>query len=249
MNKVIALEGGSNFRDLGGYPTRNGGQTRSGIIYRAASLANLTAGDQHTLMDLGIRTSFDLREGIEQEREGTDNVGENITVIHVPTSIGGGVRATFRKVMLQPNRFQLLDLYLESFAPRTAYHADLFRQVINADNHATIIHCSAGKDRTGIMSALLLRVAGVDDETIIKDYAATTEYAAELLAATGDRLKRFGVRENAIKKLMSSEPATMAGLLAYLDEHFGSAEAYLMQGGTTEAEITAFRELFVEGGE
>jgi protein-tyrosine phosphatase len=242
--RIITLEGGYNFRDIGGYPTVDGSHTRHGLIYRSGGLHALTERDQTTLKELGIRTSFDLREPSELQNHGADICGEGIEVVEVPTNLDR--EAMIQKLTNDPDDFRMVDFYLSSFAPRAAYHAGLFQHILNRLDQPMVIHCSAGKDRTGIIIALLLRVAGVTDEVILEDYARTYELLGRYQERQLKSYMNMDMPANVIQELMGSHPATLQGLLTHLDEQWGSAEAYLKAGGATEDMFADFRARFVE---
>src|SRR5687768_10227104 len=86
--RLIKLQNSHNFRDLGGYPTQDGGETRRGMIYRSDTLCRLNDEDRRVLRDINLRTAFDLREEFDREREGDDQVDEAVRVVRLPTSLG-----------------------------------------------------------------------------------------------------------------------------------------------------------------
>ncbi len=237
--RVIALQGGYNFRDLGGYATRTGGHTRQGLLYRAGSLGKLTPDDQQTLARLGIRSVFDLREADEHTHEGPSQPGPGIDLVHLPTSLGrDAIRA---KIMQDPAGFRMAQAYLDSLAPRQGFHAAFFRAMLARLDAPLVFHCSAGKDRTGIIAALLLRLADVPDETIIADYAATTAHLDAYRTAQKARFMGFGMPDFVADELLSSTSETMTTFLAGLDAAYGGAAGYLQGGGLTAAELAALR--------
>lgn len=240
----IPLQGGYNFRDLGGYPTLDGRQTRRGLIYRSGALSQLTDSDRAILKKLDIRTVFDLREAYEHANEGEDKPGEGVQVIHLPTSIGR--QAIRQQLATDPRAFRMVNFYLSSLPERIEYHAELFKQVVSHLDHPLVIHCSAGKDRTGIVAALLLRLARVDDALIIADYAETDQHLAEYSAQWRSIFQGFGMPDFVIDEMLACPPETMARTLDYLDEQFGSAEEYLLRGGVTSEQIEQFKRAFVE---
>jgi protein-tyrosine phosphatase len=245
-NRFIPLEGGWNFRDIGGYPTLNGGHTRPGLIYRSGSLHHLTEADRQTLQGLGIRTAFDMRQDYEHKSEGPDQVGDSITVIQMPTSIGD--TAIRDKVISDPNGFRMRDFYVSALAPRAEYHANLFRQIVVNLDHPLVIHCSAGKDRTGIVIALLLRVAGVDDHTIVTDYTETARHLIGYSTKQAERFRGFGMPENVVREMLACPGINIRAMLDHLDATFGSAENYLIQGGASPEDIERFRLVFIDQG-
>ncbi|HLA44234.1 MAG TPA: tyrosine-protein phosphatase [Aggregatilineales bacterium] len=103
--RYIALEGGHNFRDTGGYAVSGGGTTRPGLIYRSGALSRLTPADRIKLNDLGIRTAFDLRSDFENASEGAGSAGDSLQIVRMPTSLG--ISAIREQLMRDPDAFRL----------------------------------------------------------------------------------------------------------------------------------------------
>ena len=244
--RYIKLNHAQNFRDLGGYPTKDGKTTRCGVIFRSDALCHLDDNDQITLRGLNINTVFDLREAFElQMSGGADRLWAECRLVEVPTSIG--VSEVLRSGQYQSGVHTLRFFYVDSFASRQQYHADLFKQVTDPANHPVVFHCTAGKDRTGIFAALLLRIAGVSDEDIIADYAETEKNASGKANTTmRGFLYKMGLDDAGIDDIFGSHPDNIRNLLQHLDEVYASAENYLMGGGVTAEEIERFKVLFVE---
>ncbi|NJL92211.1 MAG: tyrosine-protein phosphatase [Anaerolineae bacterium] len=242
----IALNHAHNFRDLGGYPTSDGGQTRQGVVYRADALCRLDDADRQTLAALGLCAVFDLRDEREVRDDGPDQLGDGVRVIALPTNLVN--RQMFQQLMLRPNRFRMSQLYTGNFTERATYHATLFRHLLDPANRPAVIHCTAGKDRTGIAVALLLRLAGVADKDILADYAATARYMDPIAAAQRAKMRRLPLQlhEAVLAEMLSAREETLQILLDHLDERFGSVEAYLAQGGLTSAEIDDLQACLVE---
>ncbi len=243
FQRVITFEQCTNFRDIGGYPTRDGGQTQTGLIYRSSALNRLTPADQALLETLDIRTAFDLRLDDDLRQDGPDQPGPGVKVIRAPTTLIE--ESLWQSLLGNGKNFRFVDCYISSLAPRAAYHADLLRQIIAHLDHAVVIHCSAGKDRTGVAIALLLRLAGVVDSAIIDDYALTEKLLADLYTYFHTAFLRQGMPAPIAEEILASHPDTIRGTLAYLDQTFGSVENYFIQGGSTPAEIDEFRARFV----
>jgi protein-tyrosine phosphatase len=224
----IALEGAFNVRETGGYPA-NGGTTRPNVLLRADSLHKLTDADREALLARGLRTVIDLRHASEISVAANIFAQSDTVAYHaVPifesqpdTSNIDTDLATIYRYMVDECQVGLLK------AMQTLAHAP---------EGAVLVHCSAGKDRTGIVTALALNAVGVPREYVVADYALTTEamnrLRPQLLANTTlppeTRLH--------LEKLLSSEPELMAGLLNYLDTHYGGVDAYLTHIGFLPAD-------------
>jgi len=245
MAQVIPLQGGYNFRDLGGYPTQDGSFTQAGVVFRSGALVSLTDADRVRLRQLNIGAVIDLRLESEHASEGVDQLGQEIALISMPNSLG---KDEIRQQIIEDAaQFKMLAFYKAYLHRTPAYHAQIFGHILAQleGGSAVVVHCSAGKDRTGIVAALLLRLAGVDDARIVADYAATAHHLDGYATRQRQIFRGYGMPEPVIEEMLSSPPATMAAFLAYLDAEFGSAAAYLRGGGVTNAQIDAFKRAFL----
>ena len=236
------FEGIHNFRDLGGYPTRHGAPTRFRTVFRSATLHNATPADRQRLAALGVAQTIDLRSRHELERDGLyDFSADGIERRHVPVS---------EDIDMSPE--QLLARYrLYSIDVTRAYAAILTRgrnayrrvfTILADDPRPLAYHCSGGKDRAGVLSALILSVAGVDRELIIADYALTTRYLPEPPAERITQFTRmYGLTAEEFSAMHASAPDSMARTLAMIDRDYGSPEGYLQTIGVTPDEIAAVR--------
>jgi protein-tyrosine phosphatase len=176
---TIALQGASNLRDLGGWPAAGGKQVRRGLLYRAPALIGLTAEDEATIAALGLRTVCDLR-GV-REREVTPVILGDARHVHLPIepSVGAGLRDILRTGQASghvspADMFALLREAYEAYALLSAVqYRRLFEQILAPGGLPLLLHCSAGKDRTGFGSALILTALGVAWEDVLTDYLAT----------------------------------------------------------------------------
>jgi protein-tyrosine phosphatase len=241
--RLVPLQGGYNFRHIGGYRGLEGRLTRPGLIYRSGALHQLTAEDLDTLAALNIRAVLDLREDEEKDREGADLLAPGMEYHPRPSTLGR--EAMIHKLQNDAANFRMVDFYLGSLGPRIQYHAELFQTILKNLDQPLLIHCSAGKDRTGIMVALLLRVAGVAAADILADYAETAQHLGAYHEKQAERFRGYGLPDGAIREMLAAYPETMAATLARIDEGWGSAEGYLMVGGVSAAELAAFREKFL----
>ena len=244
FDRHIAMDSIYNMRDLGGLPTADGGWTRPGILYRSDALTTPTPADIKRLQGMGIRHIYDLRQGYELRSEGHDQVPPEMTVHYYPTSIMN--RSLLWRAWFRSPTFSLQAMYIETFGARLPFHVALFREIVTPTHQPLILHCTAGKDRTGIMVALLLRLAGVADDHIVADYAESQGNLAPIQGNHYAKLRRLRLSHRTVMELLSSEGTTMQNLLTHLDATYGSAANYLMAGGVSQDEIESFLKRFVQ---
>ena len=218
------------------YPTATGGVTRWRTLFRSDRLDALTKAGHQALIDLDIRTSIDLRTEEEISENPSQLAGDSqLSYVHVPV-VGpslfprteGGVRSlgeahVWRLENEKPSFLQVL----ETLAGRHPYPA--------------VVNCSAGKDRTGIVVALLLGVLDVSSELVIEDYALTKKYVAKLLAPYTEAR-----REEGLEWILGCAPEDMEQALDHLDRRYGGAEGYLREIGLSEEAVGAIRSALVE---
>lgn len=227
----LPLAGAYNIRDIGGYPTTAGTTTRWRTFLRADSLHNLTPAGQQALVDYGVRTIIDLR--FEHECSVAPNVfaaADNVRYINLSLFEGSAPNALGRQLPdLESIYRYILDERQAAIKTILALMAD--------DGFPVLIHCTAGKDRTGLITALMLGLAGVDHATIAEDYALTAHYGAALLTQLYDQAAAAGRDMVTYARFLEAKPEAMHNTLAYLEEKYTSVPAYLAQIGLTATQI------------
>lgn len=176
---VVPLEGGSNFRDLGGYRTADGRIVRRGAVFRSAHLGGLTDIDRTALGQLGVRTVVDLR-GVSEAAETPhriDGVGARIVGAHIEPGVGERIRLAIEDGSASPFLMMqyLTDHYRDYPRRCTPGFRTLFATLSDGTHRPLVFHCTAGKDRTGFASALLLTLLGVPWEDVVDDYLRTND--------------------------------------------------------------------------
>ncbi len=240
-DRELAWDGCLNVRDLGGHPTRGGGETRYGAIVRADSVRTLTEAGWESLVDYGIRTVLDLRG--DHEREDDPPAEVPVEVVHVPfmeaserewEEIGPEIEAA--SAAAPDVTTSTRDVYLIFLERFKANVAAAMRAVAHARDGGIVVHCVGGKDRTGLLVAFLLHVAGVETEDIAADYALSEErlrprhevwFAA---ADTEEELER-------LRRIARTPPESMVGVFAELERRYGSVEGYLRSTGVSDEEL------------
>ena len=176
---VVPLKGGSNFRDLGGYRTTEGRTVRRGTVFRSAHLGNLTAEDRQALSELSVRTIVDLR-GVNEAAETPhciDGVDCRVVGAHIEPGVGDKIRGAVADGTATPHlMMQFLTDHYRDYPRRCAPgFRTLFATLSDGSHRPLVFHCTAGKDRTGFASALLLSLLGVPWDTVMDDYLRTNE--------------------------------------------------------------------------
>lgn len=238
-DRLIALEGAHNVRDLGGYRMDNGGLTRWRSILRGDALHQLSSTDIETLLDHGLTTVIDLRNAHEIAAEAN------------PFSAHAGVRyhntplfSALSPVDLMTNaatNFDMGDRYCQAIDSCQPAIADVLKTIAGAPDGIVLFHCSAGKDRTGVISALLLANAGVDEATIIEDYALTATISGPLIATLRERALGRGAAPALVDIVLASAPGSMRRALDHIRQNYGGVRDYLFGLGLDEAALERLR--------
>jgi protein-tyrosine phosphatase len=233
------LDGASNFRDLGGYATADGRVVRTGLVFRSGALHALTDADHERLQDLGVRVAVDLRPAEEQAAEPTN--AAFLRIVHVPLLRG---ERTGGPAALASGEAYLRDRYGEIALDRAADIGTILRSFTQDDGLPAIIHCAAGKDRTGVVSALLLLALGVDEATVLDDYELTSEYeAADRVQELTSKLSGSGLPPAVVAGLLGTSREALADALALLRKQHGTVENYLVDAaGVSPADLATLRE-------
>jgi protein-tyrosine phosphatase len=233
----IVLAGALNFRDLGGYHTSDGRRTRFGRVFRSNSLQELTAEDIEVLRGrLGLRTVLDLRSPKEIERDGVGPLEAcgvnhiNLPMLHEDQDSG------------QPGRIEsgLVLRYFSYLEHARGNVVQAIETIAGQDAQPIVFHCSAGKDRTGVLAALLLGCLGVEPETTVSDYAAMHPERARIVEFLRRRPTYTDMVDEMDPAALDSEPATMREFLQLLEDRHGGPRRWILDAGLDE---TVLREL------
>lgn len=238
MTPTHELASGLNFRDLGGLPTEDGRSTRPGVLFRAGAFADLTADDAARLHDeLGLRFVFDLRGAEESAVEGRGALGA-FPLVHLnlplldfsyvldTDSAGDGdplIRRYLSNLEHDPNMVAAVDL---------AAHA--------LTHGPAVLHCAFGKDRTGSVIALLLRLAGVTEDAVIGDYMASAPHSDRFIEVAS-QIPRYKPYVDRDPSVFQSSEETIRGFLAAVERGYGGAEQWAAAKGITAATISGLR--------
>ena len=253
--RVLGLSGATNFRDFGGYPTSDGRQIRWRHLYRSNKLSVLSADDQRRLDTLGINTVFDLRARHEREADPTCWSHGSLKVETYPS----GLKRPLVEMAQshggdEAGALALMGEFYGSM-PRTMAHVfgAVIRSIANG-GAPCIIHCSAGKDRTGMACALILTALGVSRDIVLDDYVLTQSLRRprsdmDRAIAPGEKERAMSSRftPDAIEVLMASNADYLASAFKAIEEDHGSVDAYIRDGlGLDGGTIDQLRERLLE---
>ena len=239
-DRCLDIASTQNIRDLGGYSTPEGTATCWNRFVRSGDMDRLTLPDQQKLIDYGINTVIDLR--MQREAGAAPNVFTGSPqVAFVNHDFWGDRFDDYRSQRKgAPAEAKLADLYCSGLVESGFIMADIMGTIANSSSNGFIFHCRSGKDRTGLVAALLLALAGVSTQTICADYALT---ASLLISTEADR--QIDPNQPGYY-LRGCERETMALTLRFLDEEYGGVEAYLQHLGVSKGQIRRIREKLLD---
>ncbi|MEU6024870.1 tyrosine-protein phosphatase [Micromonospora sp. NPDC047134] len=225
-----------NFRDVGGYRGLDGRTVRSGRLYRSDSLHRMDGADLDAFRALGVRTVVDLRRPQEVQRDGRVPEIEGLDYRHIHPEHEEWGRQPY-----QPGsdlaRY-LADRYADLARTGTAGLAQAIGLIADSANAPVVVHCVAGKDRTGIVCGLTLAALGVDDAEIAADYALSTEASQRFVAWLATAYPHL---PELPAPFVFSPAETMLTFLAEIREGHGSIDGYLRHAGVTDDQLAALR--------
>jgi protein tyrosine/serine phosphatase len=226
-----------NFRDVGGLTGHDGRTVRRGRLYRSDSLHRIDETDRAAFTALGIRTVIDLRRPEEVARDGRVPAYDGLTYRHIHPE-----HRDWAKVPHDPAQSlarYLADRYADLAQTGTAGLAEAVGLIADSANAPVVVHCVAGKDRTGIVCALTLAVLGVADDDIAADYALSAEASARFSAWVATTTL---AAEEPPPPFLASPAEAMTLFLTELRAGYGSVEGYLRHAGVTDAQLDAIRD-------
>jgi protein tyrosine/serine phosphatase len=241
----LVWEGCVNVRDLGGLPTEDGRRTRLGGVVRSDNVRRLTDAGWRALAEHGVRRIVDLR--FPEELAEDQPLGVEIDVVHVSV-LGAGTDPEYVKELdAHLAVHDVADHYAWSYVDFLERYRERFGQAFAAIADAdgtVVVHCFAGKDRTGLVAALLLRLAGVDHATIGADYAVTAE---NLRARWEIWLQEARDEEERAKleKLSQTPADAMARVVQEIEDRYGDVASYLRAAGLSDEQVERLRERLV----
>lgn len=237
-DRILRFEGAFNFRDLGGYLTRDGRTVKWRTLFRADAVHRLPDAELDQLAEIGLRTVIDLRTSNEVDEGHLHDPDRGINHVHL--DVLGQVWKPRDLDETADAGEVLSDLYVQMLDIGAPALSRAFRTLANVDSLPAVFHCAAGKDRTGVLAAMILSSIGVEDHVIIADYAISGRNMSELI----ERLRRE--RPEALTAMsdqpsayLAAPPEAMARLLDHVNLEYGSMTGYVKSIGVETDHIEA----------
>ena len=235
--RQLTWDGCVNVRDLGGLPTEDGEETRYGAVVRADNIRGLSAEGRRELLAYGINRIIDLRWRAELDEDTSEELG--VEVLHMPLFGDQNERYEVDRQLLaripdhaECRRVMYLE-HLEAYGDRIAA---AIAAVASAPEGCVLVHCAGGVDRTGLVAALLLRLARVSNDDIATDFALSranwAPHAPDWIAEADEE------REREFRRFLAAMPGeSMRGVLEEVDRLYDGAEGYLRSAGLSEHDL------------
>jgi protein-tyrosine phosphatase len=245
-DRILQVEGVANFRDVGGYKTVDGKRVRRGLVFRSGALVHLTDAGLQTLSELGIKLVCDLR-GADELLDEPDRLPTSPApeYLHLPLAVQDDRRQRLRALLFNPKAVapMLPEMYTGTIIDGNArIYGDVLRRLSDPANLPTLIHCTAGKDRTGVAIALLLLALGVPDEVVVADYSLSNLYFDNFFAY-GKRMvepiRWMGIRPEDLQPFFMADPETMRTSITHIRTKYGSIENYLRDAAGLDDAVLA----------
>ena len=237
--RSLQIDGAYNVRDLGGYETVDGRRTRWRTFIRSDSLHRLTPASQVKLVGYGVHTVIDLRTSAEINGQ--------------PNVFAGSTQVSYRHIIMVGDSFagpsaghelpmRVVNQYRLTLDQRLAQIGEIMALLAAPVSGAVLFHCAGGQDRTGLIAALLLGVAGVPPETIAEDYTLTAQYAVDLYLGK-DAPPDVAPADYTVEayRRRNCPPEAMMLTLEHLERRYGGVEGYLRASGVSDGELTSLR--------
>ncbi len=230
-NRHIKMEGPINFRDIGGLKTKDGKQVKWGLLFRSDKLSECTTSDTLKMEALGIKTIIDFRNNTETKEE-PDVYPSAIHHIHIATGDDFDTKNWIQQLKdKDPYELKnmMSDLYLDIPLKYSQSYREYFSLLLHEENTPLLFHCTAGKDRTGMASAFLLYILGVDEETILNEYSLSNYYYAEKIAEYKSKFKFYGIDEGIADAIMYNKQEYLKNIFNGLAKEYGSFDNFLLE--------------------
>lgn len=261
--RYVNLQGTYNFRDIGGYKTKDNRRVKQGLLYRSDELCYCTKEDGEVLTELGIKSIIDYRN--EKERKGKEDISlEGVEIYYldpkadaaaIASSDGGELQKVWQMDTLTAEKAKLLmtkqnEQFVLAESSKKSYRR-MLDIILDETKVPMVQHCRGGKDRTGYGAALILLLLGVEEETVLEDYMLTNYYKKEKNEKSLRALMEETGSEDlvlAVRYLKEANREFLLTALALIRSDYGTAEAYARQElSMTTEELEKLRGMYLEG--
>lgn len=226
LQRKVVLQGAQNFRDIGGYQTKEGRLVRWGQIYRSADISKLTDQDLKQLEALHLSMVCDLR-GPSEIQNSPDRLPTGARYLNLPA---GSENLPSAMSYGKLNTDSLMRSMYSNVSFLQAKYKPMFEQLmVLPENNALMFHCTAGKDRTGLAAALILSALGVEENIIIADYEATNYYWKSTQEKMTKMMIQSGMSAEKAKAMLGANRSYMETFLATIKKQYGSMDVFLAQ--------------------
>ncbi|MEX1218466.1 MAG: tyrosine-protein phosphatase [Acidimicrobiales bacterium] len=229
-DRQLNFTGSFNFRDLGGYETTSGRSVKWRTIFRADAVHRLPDNELDQLAEIGLKTIIDLRTTTEVDEGHLHDPDRGMTHVHLDV-----LGEVWKPLDLDPNADAgdvLSDLYVHMLGIGAPALSAAFHSLANAENLPAVFHCAAGKDRTGVLAAMVLSSLGVADHVIIADYAISGSNMTALIERLkSERPEALTAMNNQPSAYLAAPPEAMTRLLVHVNAEYGSMSGYMRSIG------------------
>lgn len=246
--RQISFEAIYNFRDLGGYRTLQGNSVIWGKLFRSGELHNMTGADfQKLKIGIGLKSVLDLRSYLEIAEHGVGLVaGSGFRYFNISfISDGGDREANIRRYQKLANmgEFYVTLSRQKEFSRRLVEALEI---IADPQNHPLVFHCSAGKDRTGLLAALVLNILGIADNDIADDYFLTASHPKQPYNRTGNETREAAEEHGLPDYFWELRPELILQYLTALREEYGSGEKYILAQGADSSLVRSLKKSLVK---
>ncbi len=248
MNSASAvpdLEGVHNFRELAPYPLANGGHIRNRMIFRSGALELMTPADRDWLAGIGkLATILDLRHDDEVDGLQAHTLNELVVQLSIfPAGTRQDALIAELNGLYGPGPTP--ERYLHYLSIGGSRFVEAFQLLAKEESYPVLIHCTAGKDRTGVVVGMLMDMLGANDADIADEYGLSDASIGRLVAYLESIGRKLQGTPEEIHQRLSTPPDRMAGFIKLLRERYGSAEQYLLGQGLAAEDVDSIRRLLV----
>jgi protein-tyrosine phosphatase len=252
-SRCLPLEGTPNFRDMGGYVTADGRRVKWGYLFRSGQLSTLSAADLAQLGELGLDVVCDFRRSEEQQRDPSRLPEPGPRVVSLPIIPGsnasfleeaGAHRDTDRQTMLD----FMVDINRDFAVGQGQTYGAMFDLLLEGDDTRMLVHCAAGKDRTGFAAAIILLALGVSRDTVMEDYLLSAHYfhPSREMERLRNKYSMEAMDAEALLPVLEVRPEYLQAAFDAIDAEFASLDDYLHRHlGVSETGRERLRSLYL----